>query len=171
MARKIDAIPALLLFKNGQEVSRSVGYRPAAELEPGCARTAQSDICINKRAAPAFCQKRQVRFAAGGGRLREGCKAPPVIASLDHLPLCEEAFTRAKPAQKGSPQGGELAEPASLRGFFRLALPCHFRNFLCGQLLSHRLGFALTILQGQAPVVKVQPLAELIPVRRSVAIF
>ena len=33
MARKIDAIPALLLFKNGQEVSRSVGYRPAAELE------------------------------------------------------------------------------------------------------------------------------------------
>ena len=33
MARKIDAIPALLLFKNRQEVSRSVGYRPAAELE------------------------------------------------------------------------------------------------------------------------------------------
>ena len=33
MARKIDAIPALLLFKNGQEVSRSVGYRPAAALE------------------------------------------------------------------------------------------------------------------------------------------
>lgn len=33
MARKIDAIPALLLFKDGQEVSRSVGYRPAAELE------------------------------------------------------------------------------------------------------------------------------------------
>ena len=29
----LDAIPALLLFKNGQEVSRSVGYRPAAELE------------------------------------------------------------------------------------------------------------------------------------------
>lgn len=33
MARKIDAIPALLLFKDGREVSRSVGYRPAAELE------------------------------------------------------------------------------------------------------------------------------------------
>lgn len=33
MARKIDAIPALLLFRNGQEVSRSVGYKPAAELE------------------------------------------------------------------------------------------------------------------------------------------
>ena len=32
-ARKIDAIPALLLFRNGQEVSRSVGYKPAAELE------------------------------------------------------------------------------------------------------------------------------------------
>ena len=30
---KIDAIPALLLFKNGGVVSRSVGYRPAAELE------------------------------------------------------------------------------------------------------------------------------------------
>ena len=30
---KIDAIPALLLFKNGEIVSRSVGYRPAAELE------------------------------------------------------------------------------------------------------------------------------------------
>ena len=30
---KIDAIPALLLFKNGAVVSRSVGYRPAAELE------------------------------------------------------------------------------------------------------------------------------------------
>ena len=30
---KIDAIPALLLFKNGEVVSRSVGYRPAAELE------------------------------------------------------------------------------------------------------------------------------------------
>ena len=29
----IDAIPALLLFRNGQEVSRSVGYKPAAELE------------------------------------------------------------------------------------------------------------------------------------------
>ena len=27
MARKIDAIPALLLFKDGREVSRSVGYR------------------------------------------------------------------------------------------------------------------------------------------------
>ena len=33
MARKIDAIPALLLFRNGQEVSRSVGSKPAAELE------------------------------------------------------------------------------------------------------------------------------------------
>ena len=33
MARKIDAIPALLLFRNGQEVSRSVGYKPAVELE------------------------------------------------------------------------------------------------------------------------------------------
>ena len=30
---KIDAIQALLLFKNGEVVSRSVGYRPAAELE------------------------------------------------------------------------------------------------------------------------------------------
>ena len=30
---KIDAIPALLLFKNGEVVSRSVGYRPAAGLE------------------------------------------------------------------------------------------------------------------------------------------
>ena len=30
---KIDAIPALLLFKNGEVVSRSVGYRPAAEME------------------------------------------------------------------------------------------------------------------------------------------
>lgn len=30
---KIDAIPALLLFKNGKVISRSVGYRPAAELE------------------------------------------------------------------------------------------------------------------------------------------
>lgn len=30
---KIDAIPALLLFKNGEVVSRSVGYRPAADLE------------------------------------------------------------------------------------------------------------------------------------------
>ena len=30
---KIDAIPALLLFKKGEVVSRSVGYRPAAELE------------------------------------------------------------------------------------------------------------------------------------------
>ena len=30
---KIDAIPALLLFKNGEVISRSVGYRPAAELE------------------------------------------------------------------------------------------------------------------------------------------
>ena len=30
---KIDAIPALLLFKNGEVVSRSIGYRPAAELE------------------------------------------------------------------------------------------------------------------------------------------
>ena len=30
---KIDAIPALLLFKSGEVVSRSVGYRPAAELE------------------------------------------------------------------------------------------------------------------------------------------
>ncbi len=30
---KIDAIPALLLFKNGEVVSRSVGYRPTAELE------------------------------------------------------------------------------------------------------------------------------------------
>ena len=30
---KIDAIPALLLFKNDKIVSRSVGYRPAAELE------------------------------------------------------------------------------------------------------------------------------------------
>lgn len=30
---KIDAIPALLLFKNGEVVSRSVGFRPAAELE------------------------------------------------------------------------------------------------------------------------------------------
>ena len=30
---KIDAIPALLRFKNGEVVSRSVGYRPAAELE------------------------------------------------------------------------------------------------------------------------------------------
>ena len=30
---KIDAIPALLLFKNGEVVSRSVGYRPAAERE------------------------------------------------------------------------------------------------------------------------------------------
>ena len=35
MARKIDAIPALLLFRNGQEVSRSVGYKPAAA--PGIA--------------------------------------------------------------------------------------------------------------------------------------
>ena len=33
MDYKIDAIPALLLFKNGEVVSRSVGYRPAAELE------------------------------------------------------------------------------------------------------------------------------------------
>lgn len=30
---KIDAIPALLLFKNGEVISRSVGYRPTAELE------------------------------------------------------------------------------------------------------------------------------------------
>ena len=30
---KIDAIPALLLLKHGAVVSRSVGYRPAAELE------------------------------------------------------------------------------------------------------------------------------------------
>ena len=30
---KIDAIPALLLFKNGEVVSRSVDYLPAAELE------------------------------------------------------------------------------------------------------------------------------------------
>ena len=30
---KIDAIPALLLFKDGQVVSRSAGYRPAAEVE------------------------------------------------------------------------------------------------------------------------------------------
>ena len=29
----LTAIPALLLFRNGQEVSRSVGYKPAAELE------------------------------------------------------------------------------------------------------------------------------------------
>lgn len=28
-----SAMPALLLFKDGREVSRSVGYRPAAELE------------------------------------------------------------------------------------------------------------------------------------------
>ena len=33
MRYDIDAIPALLLFRNGQEVSRSVGYKPAAELE------------------------------------------------------------------------------------------------------------------------------------------
>ncbi len=46
MARKIDAIPALLLFKNGQEVSRSVGYRPPPSWRPGCARTAQSDSYI-----------------------------------------------------------------------------------------------------------------------------
>lgn len=30
---KIDAIPALLLFKNGEVASRSVGYRQAGELE------------------------------------------------------------------------------------------------------------------------------------------
>ena len=33
MDYKIDAIPALLLFKNGEVISRSVGYRPTAELE------------------------------------------------------------------------------------------------------------------------------------------
>ena len=44
MARKIDAIPALLLFRNGQEVSRSVGYKPAAERRRGCGRTGRFDL-------------------------------------------------------------------------------------------------------------------------------
>ena len=98
------------------------------------------------------------------GRLREGAKAPQASQARASSPLRGAPFCAGFARVKASSHSGEVVERSDdRRGFFRLPLPCHFRNFLCGQLLSHRLGFALTILQGQAPVVKVQPLAKLIP--------
>ena len=38
------------------------------------------------------------------------------MLTLGHLPTSGEAFTRAKPAQKGAPLCGELAEPARPEG-------------------------------------------------------
>ena len=36
-------------------------------------------------------------------------QSPSGLAGSATSPLCEEAFTRAKPAQKGAPRSGELA--------------------------------------------------------------
>ena len=49
-------------------------------------------------------------------------KAPPVIASLDHLPTAWGGLFAAAGRQKGSSQCGELAEPARPEGLCR-ALP------------------------------------------------
>ena len=46
---------------------------------------------------------------AGFRNEEDGCKSPSGLAGSATSPLCEEAFTRAKPAQRGSPQCGELA--------------------------------------------------------------
>ena len=54
---KIDAIPALLLFKNGEVVSRSVGYRPAAELEAWL----RENGAISKRTEVPSLQRRNRR--------------------------------------------------------------------------------------------------------------
>ena len=43
MARKIDAIPALLLFRNGQEVSRSA-TSPPPSWRRGCGKTGRFDL-------------------------------------------------------------------------------------------------------------------------------
>ena len=48
-------------------------------------------------------------------------KSPSDFASLVTSPLREEAFSRAKPAQKGSSLCGELAELARPEGLSRLA--------------------------------------------------
>ena len=47
-------------------------------------------------------------------------QSPSDFASLVISPLREEAFSRAKPAQKGSSLCGELAEPARPEGLFGL---------------------------------------------------
>ena len=48
-------------------------------------------------------------------------KSPSDFASLVTSPLREEAFSRAKPAQKGSSLRGELAELARPEGLSHLA--------------------------------------------------
>ena len=48
-------------------------------------------------------------------------KSPSDFASLVTSPLREEAFSRAKPAQKGSSLCGELAELARPEGLSHLA--------------------------------------------------
>ena len=56
------------------------------------------------------------------GGLPGGGRTLPASFHSATSPLCEEAFSRAQPAQKDSPQRGELAEPARPEGLCRLAV-------------------------------------------------
>ena len=67
------------------------------------------------------CSHRPAAYGNVPGR-DKAAKAPPASFHSATSPLCEEAFSRAQPAQKGSPQRGELAEPARPEGLCRLAV-------------------------------------------------
>ena len=67
------------------------------------------------------CPHRSAAYGNVPGR-DKAAKAPPASFHSATSPLCEEAFSRAQPAQKGSPQRGELAEPARPEGLCRLAV-------------------------------------------------
>ena len=62
---------------------------------------------------------RKYRWKIGRCAQRKTGKAPPT-SLRSSPPLGGEALTRAKPAQKGAPRSGELAEPARPEGLWHL---------------------------------------------------
>ena len=70
--------------------------------------------------------------AAGRG------KAPPASLHSATSPLREEAFSRAKPAHRGSSLCGELAEPARPEGLCRAAAVCSVTHGICHKTMPVR---------------------------------
>ena len=72
------------------------------------------------------------------GRQRAGGKAPPASLHSATSPLREEAFSRAKPAHRGSSLCGELAEPARPEGLCRAAAVCSVTHGICHKTMPVR---------------------------------
>lgn len=83
-------------------------------------RNRMAQLGERRAACRCRCSHRPAAHGNVPGR-DKAAKAPPASFHSATSPLCEEAFSRAQPAQKGSPQRGELAEPARPEG---LLPPC-----------------------------------------------